>query len=197
MQRQAGFTIIEMMVALIIVLILGGIGFVAYSKFIGQSKETKLLSDLKEYGVAVQSMYADTGALAGLGNTVPFPDALINPNSIQNASVKTKWRGPYIKNPPVCPFDGCQYQLDYTTGQANAVGQIYQYYVKATNVPLENAITLSRAANGDTRVNECITSNISQVVSGAAKSCEVYLSNTSGGAGTKVDVYYTFMTGRY
>jgi len=196
---NAGFTLVEIMVVLAVILVLMGIGFLAYNKFIGQSKETKMYADMKQFGTAILAMYQDTGALAGRDNGVPFPDSLYNANSITNQGVQNKWRGPYVKSPPVCPFDGCEYATDYTTGQANGVGQTYMYFITASNVPLENALALARNVDGDERImkNECLVGDIQATVQGNKKPCEVYIENNTGGAGTKIKVYYVFMTGRY
>lgn len=194
--RSRGFTIVELMVVLIIVMILGGIGFVAYTRYIEGSKVAKLQADLKEYGTALLGFYTDTGALPGLEGG-PFPDVLASTSSIQDQNVKDAWKGPYIKTAAVCPFTGCVYEVDYTTGQANVVGQVYQYFVVARQVPLKNAIELSKRLNGDRRVNECLTSNIASVASGVQSPCAVYLSQNTGGSATKVDVYYTFASGSY
>jgi prepilin-type N-terminal cleavage/methylation domain-containing protein len=197
---NAGFTLVEIMVVLAVILVLMGIGFLAYNKFIGQSKESKMYADMKQLGTAILAMYQDTGALAGMDQTnVPFPDSLFNVNSIKKDTVKTKWRGPYVKNPPVCPFDDCRYETDYKAGQANNVGETYLYFITASNVPLENALALARNVDGDERITkgECLASKIKDTVSGNEKPCEVYLENNTGGAGTKIKVYYVFMTGRY
>jgi prepilin-type N-terminal cleavage/methylation domain-containing protein len=196
---NAGFTLVETMVVLSVILVLTGIGFLAYNKFIGQSKETKMHADMKQLGTAILAMYQDTGALAGRDDGVPFPDSLYNVNAISPTSVKDKWKGPYVKNPPVCPFDGCTYATDYTTGQANNVGETYLYFITASNVPLENAIALARNVDGDERITnkECLAGEISDAVKGNKKPCEIYLEKNSGGVGTKIKVYYTFMAGRY
>ncbi len=196
MRRNAGFTIVELMVVLIVVLILSGIGFVAYTKYIESSKVAKLQADLKEYGTALLGFYTDTGALPGLDGG-PFPQVLANASAIENEAIKESWKGPYIKTIAVCPFTGCVYEVDYTTGQANAVGQVYQYFVIARKVPLKNALEISKRLNGDARVQECVVSNIPSVVNGQQAPCTVYLSRTTGGSDTKVDVYYTFASGSY
>lgn len=196
MRRNAGFTIVELMVVLIVVLILSGIGFVAYTKYIESSKVAKLQADLKEYGTALLGFYTDTGALPGLDGG-PFPQALANASAIQDQAIRESWKGPYIKTIAVCPFTGCAYEVDYTTGQANAVGQVYQYFVVARRVPLKNALEISKRLNGDTRVQECVVSNVPAVVNGQQAPCTVYLSQITGGSDTKVDVYYTFASGSY
>lgn len=196
MKKNAGFTIVELMVVLIVVLILSGIGFVAYTKYIESSKVAKLQADLKEYGTALLGFYTDTGALPGLDGG-PFPDVLANASAIQDQAIRDAWKGPYIKTIPVCPFTACRYEVDYTTGQANAVGQVYQYFVVARNVPLKNALEISKRLNGDNRVQECITSNIANVVNGQQSPCVVYLTQISGGSEVKVDAFYTFASGSY
>jgi prepilin-type N-terminal cleavage/methylation domain-containing protein len=199
---NAGFTLVEIMVVLSAVLVLMGVGFLAYSNLISQSKEAKVYSDLRDLGTATLVMYQNTGALAGKDQGVPFPDSLVTANAIDStsaASVKNKWRGPYLKVAPVCPFNGCQYGVDYTKGQASKPGQTYLYFITASNVPLPSALTISKNANGDDKVSagKCVSSEISNVVQGTeTKPCEVYLSTNTGDATTKVTVYYVFMSGR-
>lgn len=196
---QAGFTILELMVVMIVIAILSAIGFVAYTKYIENAKVSKLTADLKEYGNAILSFYSDTGQLVGIDNTVPFPNALANSSYITDNEVKDAWKGPYIKTIPTCPFTGCRYEVDYTTGQATTQGQVYQYFVVARNVPLKQALEIARNMNGDKRMknNECVVGNVSQVVNGTLQPCAIYLSNTTGGSNAKVDVYYTFSAGSY
>lgn len=198
MKGNRGFTAVELLVVLVGLMILGAIGFFAYDKIIGKSKVYTLQQHLKQYGDAIYVMYQDTGALAGLDPNVPFPDSLISPNSIADATVAQKWKGPYIQTIPSCPYNGCQYGVDYTTGQANNVGDTYLYFVTATNVPLADALELARKLDGDNRIaaGECLEADIPNAVANTSNPCKVYLSANSGGAGTTVTVYYTFYTGR-
>ena len=197
MGNNRGFTAVELLIVLIVLMILGAVGFFAYDKLIAKSKVYTLEEHLKQYGDALLAMYQDTGAFAGLETSVPFPDSLITPSVITDSAIKQKWKGPYIKTIPSCPYSGCQYGVDYTTGQAQNVGETYLYFVTATNVPLADALELARKLDGDDRISagECLEADIANAVAGTSKPCLIYLSNNTGGAGTKVKVYYTFYTG--
>ncbi|WP_457628490.1 hypothetical protein [Persephonella sp.] len=197
-RSQAGFSTMDILIALVIIMILAGGGFLAYQGFIKKGQASRLISDFQNLETAMMAFANDTGTYPGLTAAAPFPDALLTVSVITDTNIAERWRGPYIKVAPVCPFDGCQYQTDFTTGQAANPGEIYQYFIVATNVPIENALEVSRKLNGDQRVQngECLTADIPNVVAGTTPACKVYLSANTGGAGTRVDVFYTFATGR-
>jgi len=195
--RQAGFSLMELMVVLAIILLLVGGGYMVYDQFIKKGKVSRLLSDLQNLETAQNAFYNDTGTYAGMTPEVPFPDALLNRQAITNQDIAQRWRGPYLKVRPQCPYDNCVYQTDFTTGAATNVGETYLYFIVATNVPLEDALEASRKVNGNDRVEngECLTADIPNAVAGASLPCRIYLSQNTGGAGTRVDVFYTFATG--
>lgn len=195
--RSKGFTLIEIMVVMIIVMILAGIGFVGYTKYVESAKVSKLMTDLREYGVASLSFYKDTGILVGSDASVMFPDALANVQAIRDEDVRSVWRGPYVKNVANCPYTKCKYSVDYVTGQATQQGEVFQYFIVAENVPIKAALELSRSLNGDRRTSECVIANVGQVRVGAQKPCVVYLERTTGGAGEVTKVYYTYVVGSY
>ncbi len=193
--RRSAFISTELIVVLSVLLVIVG-GIIASGLF-SKKNVFALLKTFDAVATAQTAMNSDTGYYAGESDAVPFPDALLNPSSITDSTIRQRWRGPYLKTVPTCPYANCAIDVDFTTGAATNPGEIYQYFITATNVPLEDALELSRKENGDSRVSECTESNIANVVTGSQKPCAVYLSTTTGGRNTKVTVYYTFASGTY
>jgi len=202
---RRGFGSAIMVMVLVAVMVVLGLG--AYflrsggiAKLLGTSKIAKLTSVFSNVRTAQVASYQDTGFFAGMtlpdGSLYPFPDGLLYRNAVP-ASIAPRWKGPYLKSTPKCPFSGCTIDVDFTTGAANSLGQTAQYYIVAKSVPIQYALDISRKYNGDNRVSECTTSIISEVVNGNAKPCVVYLSTTTGAPNTPVDVYYTFFQYTY
>jgi len=202
-RRGIGVATITMVLVAIVALV--GIGAAmlrngGIAKLLGTSKVAKLTSAFSNVRMAQVASYQDTGFFAGMtlpdGSLYPFPDGLLYRNSVP-ASIAPRWKGPYLKSIPKCPFSGCTIDVDFTTGAANSLGQTAQYYIVAKSVPIQYALDISRKYNGDKRVSECTTSVISDVVNGNAKPCVVYLSTITGSPNTPVDVYYTFFQYTY
>ena len=196
LSRQAGLTAMELLVVIVVIMIIAGIIGVSLTGLIGQSKGARVFAELRNMGVAASKFYGDTGEYPGLGAGGQFPDALLNRNAV-GGDVQARWRGPYIETIPTCPYSGCRYEVDYNTGAAQQQGQTYQYFIVARNVPLRDALDISRSANGDAEVQRCTLAIVPQVVNGAQRPCRTYLSAVTGGPDTKVDVYYAFVQGTY
>jgi hypothetical protein len=173
----------------------GGIG-----KLLEGSKVNQLLSTFENVKTGQINSYQDTGFFAGMtlpdGSLYPFPDGLLYKNAVP-ASIRPKWKGPYLKTEPECPYSGCTIEMDFRTGAATSLGQVAQYFIVARRVPIQAALNISRKLNGNERANTCTTSIISNVVQGREKPCVVYLSRVSGAPNTPVDVYYNFFQYSY
>ena len=58
-RQHAGFTLIELMVVMIIIVILAGVGVSLYGNSVKNAREATLKTDLKEMRLALDSYYAD------------------------------------------------------------------------------------------------------------------------------------------
>ncbi len=170
------------------------------SKLFTSSKLNQLISAFENIKTAQIASYQDTGFFAGMtlpsGAVYPFPDGLLYKASVPD-EIKPRWKGPYLKTAPKCPFSGCTIDVDFTTGAAQNLGEVAEYFIVAHNVPIQYALDISRKMNGDSRVQECTTSIIPNVTKGDTKPCLVYLSQVTGAPNTPVDVYYTFFQYTY
>jgi len=170
------------------------------TKLFTSSKVNQLMSVFENVKQAQIASYQDTGFFAGMtlpsGAEYPFPDGLLYKNAVPD-EIKPRWKGPYLKSYPKCPFSGCTIDVDFTTGAAQQLGDVAEYFIVAHNVPIQDAINISRKFNGDGRVNDCTSDKISQVTAGQAQPCVVYLSTVTGAPNTPVDVYYTFFQYTY
>ena len=196
------FTIIAIMVSIGVIAAItayyvknGGL-----SKLLFSSKTNQLIAVFQNVKTAQMASYRDTGFFAGMtlpsGALYPFPDGLLYKNAVPD-EIKPRWKGPYLKTAPKCPFSGCTIDVDFNTGAARNLGEVAEYFIVAHRVPIQYALDISRKFNGDNRVQECTTGIISDVVAGNAKPCVIYLSTVTGAPNTPVDVYYTFFQYTY
>ena len=58
-RRQDGFTLIELMIVMVIIVLLAGIGVAIYGNSVRNSRETVLKADLVEMRKAIDAYYAD------------------------------------------------------------------------------------------------------------------------------------------
>lgn len=186
---------IEMLAVIAVALVLA-IAFLNSGIF-SKKNVMQLAKTFDEIKTAQIASYQDTGFYAGQTSSYPYPDGLISISAITDDDLKSRWRGPYLESRPVCPYAGCQLKVDFDTGAASQQGQTFQYFVVATNVPMRDAIELSRKYNGKDRVSECITDKIKDVVQGSMVPCKLYLESTSGGSSSFTNIYYSFTSGTY
>jgi len=76
MRKKRGFTIVELLVAVIIICILCAAGWVAYSNTIWKAKRTEALSNVAAIRVAENMHRMNTGAFVPAGNVTEINDAL-------------------------------------------------------------------------------------------------------------------------
>jgi len=79
MQRQSGFTLIELMVTVAIVAILAGIAMPSYTSYVTRSKITEATSSLLAMRVKMEQFYQDKLTYAGActaGTVAPLPSGL-------------------------------------------------------------------------------------------------------------------------
>jgi type IV pilus assembly protein PilE len=81
MKVQRGFTLIELMVVVIIVAILAGIGFPAYTDYVRRGKITEAISGLSQQRVKMEQFFQDNRTYVGscvAGTAAPLPNATSN-----------------------------------------------------------------------------------------------------------------------
>ncbi len=105
--RQAGFTFIEIMVAMMILVILIGVAGFTYVRYIGRARVVGARNQIEILGIALNSYYLDNGryptAEQGLGALWEKP--LLEP-------VPAQWSGPYLTRQ--LPIDPWGHPYDYT-----------------------------------------------------------------------------------
>ncbi|CUA94328.1 type IV pilin protein [Thiomonas bhubaneswarensis] len=79
MQRNRGFTLIELMIVVAIIAILSAIAIPAYTQYVARSKLTEAFSGLSGMAVAAQQYYQDNRSYVAAGGggatTCPVPTA--------------------------------------------------------------------------------------------------------------------------
>lgn len=85
-ERQAGFTLIELMIVMVIIVLLAGIGLAVYGNSVARAKEAALKQDLFQMRDSIDQYYADKNKY---------------PASLQDLVAEK-----YMRMVPVDPFTG-------------------------------------------------------------------------------------------
>ena len=112
--RQAGFTFIEIMVAMMILVILIGVAGFTYVRYIARARVVGARNQIESFGIALNSYYLDTGRYptAEQGLAALWEKPLLEP-------VPAGWSGPYLnKKVPVDPWG---HPYEYTTPGPNGL----------------------------------------------------------------------------
>jgi general secretion pathway protein G len=112
--RQAGFTFIEIMVSLIILVILIGTAGFTYVRYVARARVVGARNQIESLGIALNSYYLDTGRYptAEQGLAALWEKPLLEP-------VPSRWSGPYLtKEMPEDPWGNA---YEYTTPGPNGL----------------------------------------------------------------------------
>jgi prepilin-type N-terminal cleavage/methylation domain-containing protein/prepilin-type processing-associated H-X9-DG protein len=156
-RRSHGFTLIELMVVMVIIMILAAILFPVFAQARDKARQTVCLSNLKQITMAVL-MYANDwnetlpyvpiqeGTSGGLANLLPPLDAATEGASGYDRPFKNQWDGslwvpilmPYVKNRevwycPSAPRDPADHLDDLSTGYYSGTGSTTNPKVWNTN----------------------------------------------------------------
>lgn len=118
-QARAGFTLIEILIAMAIVVILGVTVGLPMLKFVTGARDTAAKSALKAIKVGVQNFYIEVGR---------YPETLRDlVEKPQNEEIAEDWKGPYIegKNALKDPWKR-PYQYQETPGAEHPY-ELYSY----------------------------------------------------------------------
>jgi general secretion pathway protein G len=101
-RRSRGFTLMEVLLVVAILIILAGLATVAITRTYGGARKNAAKLDINTLSQTMDAYYLDIGSYPPtLEGLVTLPDGLANP---------AKWNGPYLqKGLPVDPW-GNQYQ---------------------------------------------------------------------------------------
>lgn len=80
-RRQAGFTIVELLIVIVVIAILATISVVAYSGIQNRANDSAVQSDLSNLAKKIQLAAADTGEFPAGGATKPSEDVTSTGNS--------------------------------------------------------------------------------------------------------------------
>lgn len=100
-EHQAGFTLIEIMLVVVIIGILAGVAAVQFGGRVSQSQESAAKAELQNIGMALQLHELDTGS---------YPSSL---QGLITSSGGNSWNGPYLEDLEV-PVDPWENAYKYT-----------------------------------------------------------------------------------
>lgn len=112
--RRAGFTFIEIMVAMMIVVILIGVAGFTYVRYIARARVVGARNQIEIFGISLSSYYLDTGRYPTneQGLAALWEKPLLEP-------VPAQWNGPYLTK--VVPNDPWGNPYEYTTPGPNGL----------------------------------------------------------------------------
>ena len=112
--RQAGFTFIEIMVAMMILVVLIGLAGFTYVRYIARARVVGARNQIETFGIALNSYYLDTGRYptSEQGLAALWEKPLLSP-------VPSQWDGPYLtRELPVDPWGNA---YEYTAPGPNGL----------------------------------------------------------------------------
>lgn len=89
-RRRRGFTLLELLVVMFILVLLAGVATVAYTKHIEEAKHVKAKADIDTLDTAIKTYHIQNGAYP------PSLDALRTKPSGEDLP---NWNGPYLEKP--------------------------------------------------------------------------------------------------
>ena len=96
-RRQHGFTLLELLVVMFILVLLAGVVTVMVTKRVEDAKHAKAVADIESLGNAIDQYHLHNGA---------YPMQLDALRTIPSGEDLPNWNGPYIKKPvPNDPWD--------------------------------------------------------------------------------------------
>jgi prepilin-type N-terminal cleavage/methylation domain-containing protein len=107
MQKQKGFTIIELIVVIAIIAVLAAIVVVNVSQYISKSRDSRRLADMSQIQKALAMYYAD--------NSFYPPGACASTGWSSGCTFST-FLSPYISNAPTDPINANPYAYYYAVG---------------------------------------------------------------------------------
>ena len=70
-QKQAGFTLIELMIVTAVIAIIAAVGYPSYTKYVERSKRSEARAALMDAAARLERFYSDNNAYATAANTFP------------------------------------------------------------------------------------------------------------------------------
>jgi general secretion pathway protein G len=123
--RRGGFTIIELLVAIAVVVALAAIAVPSYQKHRDKARIAQATSDIKSLDVLITQYYADN---------MSFPDSLVD---IEKAGMLDPWGNPYqyLRLSPLAPGAMGQVRKDKNLVPINADFDLYSMGKDGASVP--------------------------------------------------------------
>ena len=123
MKRQAGFTLIEIMIAIVIVAILAGISYPIYLHYVEGSRRSSAITALQRAAAAEEKHYAADNVYATSLTTLGY-----NSNSVDIPSTSEHWYNLSAKKDP----NGSDYMLMATPAGPQAKDACGTFILTAT-----------------------------------------------------------------
>lgn len=116
---RAGFTLAEILIAIVIVAIMAMIAIPAYNKYQERAQKTSTIATLKNIRLAIQSFNSDTGQYPEV-----LQDLIKKP---LNEELAKDWNGPYLEGKDI-PKDGWKHPFQYqVTAGGEHEFELYSY----------------------------------------------------------------------
>ena len=188
--EESGFTLIEILVAVVILAIIAGIAFLAIN--LNSTKGKALYTAMASVAHSAEAFNASLGTYPTVYGAMV--ETAFEADNTTGATLTTTWNGPYAKPKDMGPNGNLHLNSiasnltitfsPLTAGSAGALpnGEAYQYAVVANNVPNNIATQAVNACNGQ-------TGNTTGAAGG-----QCVLEAGTGGTST---VYYVFAQNQY
>ena len=152
--KRAGFSLIEIVIAVAVIVIMAGVIAPSVFRQIDKAKVSSVVEDFRAIEMALTQYYADVGNLMPLNNIGGFTTDQTDPTALHfmRGDGQPGWDGPYMQRIKVNSTFGGTYDVDAISakeatidlGTQSQLGDNYQIVLEAVNEAMDGDNDLTR-----------------------------------------------------
>jgi len=141
LRKQGGFTMVELMVIVVVLLILGGVGYSAFNGAGDRARTSSIMQGMKEQSSALERYRSDTGCFPKKLSSLFDKAKNTTTDTYCGLDVTAKWQDPYTNVAQLDATDGVKTD-NFAPGAVMTIGQDTTsvagqtiYYVDVNGLP--------------------------------------------------------------